>query len=67
MSDLMVVPSSDPEEYSVTKTFSLKIKHVGMIRALAVQTGKSQAELLREAIEMLYERVTGETGQSGTR
>jgi hypothetical protein len=40
---------------SVTKTYSLTLEHIAKVTDMADRAGVSQAEILRMAIDMLYQ------------
>ncbi len=48
----------DKPEISSNQTFTLQVKHIGMLTDLADRTGKNKSELIREAIELLYTKPT---------
>lgn len=39
---------------STNQTFTLQVLHVGMLADMAEKTGKNKSELVREAIELLF-------------
>ena len=46
----------DKPEISSNQTFTLQIRHIGMLTDLVDRTGKNKSELVREAIELLYKK-----------
>jgi len=62
VSDQFVTMAAVPTEMSVTKTYSLTTRHIGMVAGMAEEaserTGRvvSQGEIIRTAIELLQEQ-----------
>lgn len=44
-------------DIAVTKTYSLTMGHIAKVADMAQRTGKSQGEIVRDAIDLLYKRL----------
>ncbi len=49
---------------AVTKTYSLTLEHIGKVADMAARTGKSQGEIVRMAIDLLYEKMEREEAKA---
>lgn len=60
------------ENFAVTRTYSLSNKHIALVNELADRLSKiesrkvSQGEVVRKAIDLLYERVEAEKNEKVT-
>lgn len=59
----MLDPSIN-QDFAVTKTYSLTMLHIAKVTDLAERLGVSQAEIVRRAIDLLWEQEKG-NGQGG--
>jgi hypothetical protein len=46
-----------PVEMAVTKTYSLTFAHIAKVSDLAQRLGISQGEIVRRAIDLLYQKI----------
>lgn len=51
-------------EPAVTKTYSLTLAHIGKVADMAQRTQKSQGEIVRDAIDLLYATMAKQENQA---